>query len=635
MALVTKEDTVGRSSAQDTTLQSASSTGKSGGSSAHANAVSLEVPVKVHGSRPASDNSQSERFEEQTSTIIVFPEGGVLRMTTVVAAGQMLVLTNLKSRQDAICRVVKVRVFSKTQSYVEVEFTRSQASYWGVYFPSTAPRDESPSTPNASVSQSVQQAPEPAASVNLPAAPAEPCAPELVEDIADSHEVNPLKLPVPPAPSPKPSSPFASLGMRENVQPAAAATTSAKSPGEDSGLPGSRVFQPAARESSPYASPVRDRSSRTSTPQYTGASASAPSTSSATTGTSSDPMPSGSGDDVDLALDLEEVSPAAKPVAPTASFGTISFGTRLDSKLGYAQADSLEPRHNWLLVAASVVVLLGTAAGGAWYFRSNFAKSAIPGFAAVSSRAKPPVSQSSAPTAIQTPAATQPSSSGATGSIPANGTANPSAGSDTESFASETPQAKPAPPAGIAKPREQSQFTVESSPTPVSIPPSQPAARPGAASSMLSASAMKAHPLTSQRDISSPDAPVLNVTSGVSRETAGLPSLGPSGAPAIAPPPGANQAPMQVGGTVKQPKLISSVMPVYPFAAREANVQGDVVIDTQIGPNGSVTHMKVISGPTMLRQAAQDALRRWQYQPSQLDGKPVAVQMLVTIRFRL
>lgn len=92
---------------------------------------------------------------------------------------------------------------------------------------------------------------------------------------------------------------------------------------------------------------------------------------------------------------------------------------------------------------------------------------------------------------------------------------------------------------------------------------------------------------------------------------------------------------MQVGGTVKQPKLISSVMPVYPFAAREANVQGDVVIDTQIGPNGSVTHMKVISGPTMLRQAAQDALRRWKYQPSQLDGKPVAVQMLVTIRFRL
>ena len=92
---------------------------------------------------------------------------------------------------------------------------------------------------------------------------------------------------------------------------------------------------------------------------------------------------------------------------------------------------------------------------------------------------------------------------------------------------------------------------------------------------------------------------------------------------------------MQVGGTVKQPKLISSVMPVYPFSAREANIQGDVVIDTQIGPNGSVTRMKVISGPTMLRQAAQDALRRWKYQPSQLDGKPVAVQMLVTIRFRL
>lgn len=86
---------------------------------------------------------------------------------------------------------------------------------------------------------------------------------------------------------------------------------------------------------------------------------------------------------------------------------------------------------------------------------------------------------------------------------------------------------------------------------------------------------------------------------------------------------------------MKQPKLVSSVMPVYPLSAREANIQGDVVIDTQISPKGSVTSMKVISGPTMLRQAALDALRRWKYQPSQLDGKPVAVQMLVTIRFRL
>lgn len=153
---------------------------------------------------------------------------------------------------------------------------------------------------------------------------------------------------------------------------------------------------------------------------------------------------------------------------------------------------------------------------------------------------------------------------------------------------------------------------------------------------------MKAHPLSSQRGISSPgEAPVLSVETGTSHGAGALPSMGSSGI-AVPPPPAAATpqaqaavAPVHVGGTIKQPKLIRSVMPVYPFAAREANVQGDVVVDTRIGPNGSVASMNVISGPTMLRQAALDALRHWKYQPSELDGKPVAVQMLVTIRFRL
>ena len=108
-----------------------------------ADAVSLEVPIKVHGSlvpnlAPGA-LSQAQPFEEQTTTMIVFPQGGVLKMTTSVSAGQMMVFTNLKSRQDAICRVIKVRAYGKTQSYVEVEFTNPQPAYWGVYFPTDGP----------------------------------------------------------------------------------------------------------------------------------------------------------------------------------------------------------------------------------------------------------------------------------------------------------------------------------------------------------------------------------------------------------------------------------------------------------------------------------------------------------------
>src|ERR1700678_3772505 len=127
-------------------------------------AVSLEVPVKVHGSRVTEVAREitphTEPFEEQTSTMIVFPQGAVIRMSTSVNVGQMLVVTNLKSRQDAICRVVKVRTFSNLQGYVEVEFTHAQPGYWGVLFPSEG------------AAQTVE--PAPAAPAVIPEAPRNP-----------------------------------------------------------------------------------------------------------------------------------------------------------------------------------------------------------------------------------------------------------------------------------------------------------------------------------------------------------------------------------------------------------------------------------------------------------------------------
>ena len=102
----------------------------------------------------------------------------------------------------------------------------------------------------------------------------------------------------------------------------------------------------------------------------------------------------------------------------------------------------------------------------------------------------------------------------------------------------------------------------------------------------------------------------------------------------VPPPPGFTPEGLVAGG-VKEPKLISSVLPVYPSVARLAHVQGDVVVDTQIDKNGNVAHMNVISGPPMLRQSALDALRRWKYKPQELDGKPVEGELLVKIKFRL
>jgi protein TonB len=69
--------------------------------------------------------------------------------------------------------------------------------------------------------------------------------------------------------------------------------------------------------------------------------------------------------------------------------------------------------------------------------------------------------------------------------------------------------------------------------------------------------------------------------------------------------------------------------------AMENHIEGDVRIEAQIDAKGRATHMKVVSGPPLLYQAAMDALRQWKYEPSRLDGNPVDSQTIVTIQFRL
>src|ERR1700679_3192447 len=198
-------------------------------------AVSLEVPVKVHGSRVTEVAREitphTEPFEEQTSTMIVFPQGAVIRMSTSVNVGQMLVVTNLKSRQDAICRVVKVRTFSNLQGYVEVEFTHKQPGYWSVYFPSegpaTANKQAHPAAPAPGV-PIVKQAPAASAS-DISWAP--PPAPAVTEKPAEATSFSPAIKPAvadPQIDSPiKPEPSFISIGLQEQVQPAASTITPA------------------------------------------------------------------------------------------------------------------------------------------------------------------------------------------------------------------------------------------------------------------------------------------------------------------------------------------------------------------------------------------------------------------------
>lgn len=78
-----------------------------------------------------------------------------------------------------------------------------------------------------------------------------------------------------------------------------------------------------------------------------------------------------------------------------------------------------------------------------------------------------------------------------------------------------------------------------------------------------------------------------------------------------------------------------SPQPRYPMLAMENHIEGDVRIQAQVDANGNPAHMKVLSGPPLLYQAAMEALRQWKFEPSRLDGNPVGSQTVVTIQFRL
>jgi protein TonB len=103
------------------------------------------------------------------------------------------------------------------------------------------------------------------------------------------------------------------------------------------------------------------------------------------------------------------------------------------------------------------------------------------------------------------------------------------------------------------------------------------------------------------------------------------------GLPDAPPPPQA----VRVGGQIKEPKKLKNINPDYPDIAKQARVQGVVILECTISPQGKVTDVKVLRGIPLLDSAAVDAVKQWVYTPTLLNGVPVPVIMTVTVNFRL
>jgi protein TonB len=92
---------------------------------------------------------------------------------------------------------------------------------------------------------------------------------------------------------------------------------------------------------------------------------------------------------------------------------------------------------------------------------------------------------------------------------------------------------------------------------------------------------------------------------------------------------------LKVSQGVSQGLLIKSVPPAYPPLARQMHIQGAVELQANIGKDGSITKVKLLTGDAALSRAAIDAVKQWKYKPYYLNDQPVEIQTQITVKFKL
>src|SRR6202140_1405379 len=92
---------------------------------------------------------------------------------------------------------------------------------------------------------------------------------------------------------------------------------------------------------------------------------------------------------------------------------------------------------------------------------------------------------------------------------------------------------------------------------------------------------------------------------------------------------------VRVSSGVSSGLLVRKVSPNYPPLARQARIQGTVILQAQISKDGSIQNLQLISGHPMLAPAAIEAVKQWKYKPYLLNGEPVEVETQVQVNFTL
>ena len=637
--------------------------------------VALEVPVTVNGARTVEGSEKREPFSETTKTVLVLSRGAVIRLAATVAPGQLLFLTNEKTKKEVVCQVVKSKNYRNISGYVELEFTEPVVGFWGMRFPNDwiAPAPVAPA-PVATVSTLPPRSAAPKL-VEPPIAkvkPAElkpvevsvrpPEVPASVPNLPQASDVKPAaaKLPSIQAQAPAPKNPEPAAGSTEalkretaRLQEQLSSMLFSAEPAENA--PRVQLSDPPAEKKETWdvpakiieSAPADNAEFKPAPPAGTVAPASSLDEENVKIPAWLEPLTRNTVAPVSTQelIEREKVRRVAeKQELPEPVIAPIAFAdvdkvpeTRVPTFGGELLFDEKTASENKVSSSSNKVVLMGAVAAGlilligagAWYLQQQGG------------------SLKSSLTSVAAPAATvdanvlQPQPRPAPGSptAPVNnlGAAPPAAAASSSAVKTQ-----------VATPHNASAPVVTTSAPVVQKPAPPPLIhqQPQVLEQQEELQLQPKKPVLGEIHLASP-----KITRGASSQgsEAAEPGLALNGQP-IAPAsdslggelvpgsvkqPAAPVEPLAVGGDVKPAKMISSVPPVYPSLARSQHISGDVKIDALIDVNGHVTSMKVISGPALLHQAAMDALHQWKYRPATLDGKPVPMHLTITLQFRL
>jgi TonB family protein len=703
--------------------------------------VALELPVSINGARTVEGSDKREPFSETTQTVLVFGHGCVIRLSSALAPGQLVFLTNEKTKKEVVCQVVKSKADSTGGGYLELAFTEPAAGFWGMRFPNervtpvatapSAPRPTAPAIsappkttapvatiPTAATSSPAMQniAPPPPPVAVKPVAPAPPAKPATIApplaSVAPVASVTPVTKIDPPAPPVQVQQPAKPVESPVATLPQVPAVVDPPAPIEppvvasapvaiQSPAPTIVVAPPAVEAKvieipKPVIAAPPENSSESLRLQaarlqeqlnallFTEAQlkqAASTSSVNSSEATGKQVASESSSDLAQKVLQLSDLAPqiAAPPEPKPAIIHTapaaprnidVSFPTEevkipdwlaplareTENKSSESSSASNEDSESATLSSAAnssvdssdgssheqtrrpeTAVfggqLLGEASNSSTGSTSGSKKGLYIGVAAAlllvpvgAWYMNQPGNALSALLASRT-AATQPASTTSSSpdsdvSLPASSAAAVTTNSSRSSTSqpSITPLPKTSDASGITSAVLTSRDAVAA---PRSNPPVAVEKKPVLGDVRL------ASPVVSQAKT--------QVTAGE-----GEPSIGAEAAAANSDPLAGiasghtkgPDVPLPVGGDVKSAKLIKSVPPFYPEIAKTQHIAGSVQIDALIDTVGNVTTMKVLSGPTLLHQAALQAVKQWKYEPAQLDGKPTSMHLTVIVQFR-